>query len=163
MEVPLKRCVYCDRRFQPDPRTAKYQKTCPRQGCRRERERQKLRHWRKLHPDRAVKWAPKVRAWAKSYPVYWQQWRADPDHRDYRERERRRMRAKRRKACRVANETGMAKVAVEKLRGIQAERPETVANETTMSRRLDAVVEFLLWKEAVAKPSGMESAMRTER
>lgn len=147
-----KRCQYCGRWFHPDPRTS-HQKACSREECRRARQRQKLRSWRKLHPDHAERYQQKVQAWAKAYPDYWCQWRTD--NAEYRERERRRMRTKRKRARRVAKETAMAQIAVDKLRDIQTARPESVAKETALSRRVDAVVEFLFWKEAVAKRNRM--------
>ena len=154
MKLSMKPCAYCGRSFRPNPRTAKHQKACHREECRRARQRQKLRRWRMLHPDLASKWLPKLRAWAKAYPDYWRQWRGD--HRDYREREKLRMRAKRRQARRVANETAIGQIAVEKLQSIRAEQPITVANETVIARRMDALVDFLIWKESVAKRSAIE-------
>lgn len=141
-----KRCEYCGRWFHPH---TPQQKLCPQQECRRARQRQKLKSWRKRHPGFAEKYRPKVRAWAEGYPDYWRQWRAD--HVEYRAREKQRMRAKRRKARRVANDTGVAGIAVEKLRTVRDLWSNPVANETGLSRRVDAVVEFLIWKETVAK------------
>lgn len=156
MKVASKRCLNCRRRFQPDPRAARQQRACAREPCRRARRRLKLRSWRKRHPGSAAPSPAKVRAWAAAYPDYWRQWRAK--HPGYREREKRRLRAKRRRGRRVANVTGMAEIAVEKLRGLAAAGPQGVAKETGLSRRVDGVVEFLIWKEGVAKQTDMEPA-----
>jgi hypothetical protein len=140
-----KGCRYCGRWFH---RHTPQQKACREEECRRARRREKLRSWRKRHPGQAEKFLPKVRAWAESYPHYWQQWRAGNSQ--YREREKQRMRAKRRQARRVAKETGTREILVEKLRTVCAAEPETVANDTGRDRRVDALVEVLIWKESVA-------------
>ena len=139
------RCRYCGRWFHPH---TPEQKGCGQEGCRRARQREKLQSWRKRHPGHGEKFLPKVRAWAEGYPAYWQRWRAG--NMEYREREKLRMRAKRKRARRVAKETGMRQILVEKLRTACKTEPETVANDTGRDRRVDALVEVLIWKETVA-------------
>jgi hypothetical protein len=51
MRNPKKRCAYCGRWFQPDPRIGDDQKACPRKTCRRQRKRQAQARWRADHPD----------------------------------------------------------------------------------------------------------------
>lgn len=145
-----KRCRYCGRWFHPH---ASEQKACPRERCRLARKRDKLRSWRNRHPGHAKKWGPKVRAWADGYPAYWVQWRAG--HAAYREREKLRMRAKRRRDRIVANDTGAREILVEKLRAVVATEPPGVANDTGRDRRVEALVEVLVWREAVANRNRM--------
>lgn len=157
MKVLTKICRYCGRKFRPDPRAVGNQRCCGREPCRRERRRRKWQSWIKRHPDyrKAADQRNKTKAWSKTYPDYWRQYRAA--NAEYRERERRRMVAKRRRARRVAKQAGIGKIAVGKLRKIESRGPKTVAKQTGIARRLDGVVQFLLWKEAVAKQTGMVS------
>lgn len=142
MKILQKRCLNCGQRFQPDPRTARFQKFCGRKACQAARRRRKLRHWRSLHPDSAKRYQPKVRAWAKAYPDYWRRYRAA--HADYRSRERRRMADRRRRQKRVAKETAMGQIIVGKLRALDAlKRPQSVANETPILRRMYAIEDCL--------------------
>jgi len=133
MSKKLKRCVVCGRRYRPDPRTARTQKACPRRSCRAECVRRKNASWLKRHPLYGKSRRLKIRAWAKAYPDYWRFYRAA--HLEYRIREMRRMSTKRREARRVAK-------------------------QTAISRRLDGVVEYLLWREAVAKQTAMAPGPR---
>ncbi|MFH1723662.1 MAG: hypothetical protein ABII00_03460 [Elusimicrobiota bacterium] len=153
MNVPLKTCLYCHRRFEPDPRTAAFQKACKREACRRERRRRKWQSWHKRHPDyrKGEPQRNKKKAWAKTYPDYWKAYRAG--HGEYRKRERRRMAAKRRRTQRVANPTARRKTSVEKLCRIRARVAPGVAKPTAIARRMGEVVDYLLWKEGVAKPT----------
>jgi ferric-dicitrate binding protein FerR (iron transport regulator) len=161
MKVHPKRCPYCGRQFRRDPR-ARVQKCCGRADCRRARKRQNLKRWRSLHPEHDQRYAAKERAWAKAFPDYWRRYRAERS--DYRERERRRMKLKRRRQKRVANETGMRQVLVEKLRAMeQLNAPETVANETGLRRRMDAIEDCLRSTVAVvcvAKRNRLSAADR---
>lgn len=161
MRPAYKRCAYCGRWFQPDPRIGRRQKACPRPECGRARRRQNWRSWSKRRPDFPATRRHKVRAWAKACPDYWAGWRKD--HPAYREREKRRMLAKRRRARRVAKQTAMPEIAVGKLRDIQAMGPEAVAKQTASSRQMEEVVEFLLWKEGVANQTDMGTQDGTRR
>lgn len=156
MKPAKKRCEYCGRWYEPDPHTAGHQKACSRPECRLERRRQKYRSWIKRHPWHVVERRPKNQAWAAAYPDYWRKRRAEDA--DYRAREKRRMRIKRLRARRVAKQTASARIAVEKLQGMRRPGAKTVAKQTALSRRVDAVVEFLFWKEGVAKQTDIAPA-----
>ncbi len=141
MKAKQKRCPFCGRMFERDPR-AEIQKCCGRPECHRARKRQNLKRWRVLHPDHATRYKGKERAWAKAYPDYWRRYRAG--HAQYGEREKRRMAAARRRQKRVANETGMRQVLVEKLRVLEGLRvAEMSANETGFHRRVNAIEDCL--------------------
>lgn len=139
-----KRCRYCGRWFHPH--TAE-QKGCPREECRRAHQREKWRDWKKRHPGHADKWRPKVRAWAQACD-YWSCYRRS--HPGYVERDNKRRRAARRKARRAANDTGAREILVEKLRTVVAAEPINAANDTGRDRRVEALVEVLIWKESAA-------------
>jgi hypothetical protein len=143
MDRYKRRCRICLRRFQAGRRT---QKICSRRRCQKDRHRRSCLIWHKKHPHRDQKRRLKVRGWAKAYPNYWRRYRAS--HPDYAERERRRMWRKRRRALRVAKRDARRVVAVEKLAAIVAETPKNVAKRDACDRRVDKVLDFLIWKEA---------------
>lgn len=149
------RCRYCGRFFRPDPhkRGKSKQKTCGRGPCRRANERRRRREWVARHPGYDAGRRLKIRAWASAYPDYWHRYRAKAGA--YRERERQRMRSRRRRLRRVAKQTVIGRILVEKLLAVKRAGPKTVAKQTVMSRRVDALVDALVWKERVAKRSVM--------
>lgn len=137
-----KLCRYCGRQFEPDPRTARFQKACSRVPCQRERKRQKLRRWRVLHPEYTRRYGPKMRAWAKAYPDYWRQYRSS--HPDYSRRDQARRITARKRAKVSANETSIRRVLVEKLEALDLEAAEKMsANETPILRRMEAIEDCL--------------------
>lgn len=87
-----------------------------------------------------------------AFPRYWRDYRAA--HPAYRERERRRMAQKRRRELRVAKRDECRKIAVEKLSAIAALEPGRVAKPDVCDRRVGGLLNFLFWKEGVAKPEG---------
>lgn len=100
----------------------------------------------------------KVRAWASAYPDYWRRYRAKAGA--YRERERRRMQSRRRRLRRVAKQTLTGRILVEKLLAVKRAGVKTVAKQTVIARRVDALVDVLVWKERVAKRSMMAGGGR---
>jgi hypothetical protein len=147
-------CLCCGRWYRPDPRAARVQKACVRSACRAERRRRKQRSWLKRHPGYGSSRSLKVRAWAATYPDYWRRYRRE--HADYVERDNRRRRTSRRQVERAAKQTEIAEIVVEKLRMVRAEGPKSAAKQTGIARRVDALVEVLIWKEIAAKQSGIE-------
>jgi len=155
-----KRCRYCGRQFQPDPRTARFQKACSRAPCQRARKRQKLLRWRVLHPEYARRYQPKMRAWAKAYPDYWRHYRAG--HPDYSQRDQYRRITARKRAKVSANETSIRRLLVEKLQALDLEAAwKMSANETPILRRMGAIEDCLRSTVAVvvsAKQTAMAAA-----
>ena len=137
MKINCKRCPFCSRTFEPDPR-AQVQQCCGRPKCQRARKRQNLKRWRVLHPDHWTRYEGKQRAWAKAYPDYWQHYRAaNPE---YTARDNRRRVLSRRRANLSANETGMRQLVVEKLHEMdQLDVPVVSANETGFLRRVTVI------------------------
>jgi hypothetical protein len=66
------------------------------------------------------------------------------------------MQSVRDRAANVANQDAIAKIAVEQLTSIPRCEQQNVANQAVMDRRVDTVVEYLLWKERVANQDGIE-------
>ena len=149
------RCPYCGRFFRPDPRKRGLspQRTCGGKACRRKNERRRWREWIRRNPGWAAGRRPKVRVWSKVYPDYWRRYRAK--HAAYREREAARMRRKRAGLRRVAKQTVRRGILVDKLLTVKAMGPKSVAKQTVMARRVEALVDALIWRERVAKQSLM--------
>jgi len=159
MDVRKRRCRCCRRLFPSHPHTPK-QRTCSRRPCQKSRHQKDCVAWRKKNPVYDHRWRSKKRGWAKAYPDYWRHYRAA--HPGYAAQERERMRRKRRRARRVANQDAWRTIAVEKLAAIAAKATETVANQDVCDRRVDDMLDFLIWKEGVANrdasPAGVALA-----
>jgi hypothetical protein len=153
MRIARKRCDYCGRWYSPHPRTWRQQRACAAPACRKRREAQAQQSWRKRHPDYEQGRRLKRRAWAKTYPDYWRQYRKT--HPEYALREKRRMRRKREGVRRVANQNAISAIAVEKLTSIREGEPENVANHNAIYRRVDGIIGYLLWKECVANQNSI--------
>lgn len=149
------RCRYCGRFFRPDARKRglSKQKTCGRAPCRRANERRRWREWMGRNPGWTAGRQGKIRAWSKAYPDYWRRYRAK--HPAYREREGLRMRRRRGRLRRVAKQTLRRQILVDKLLAVKRIRPKTVAKQTVIARRVEALVDVLIWNAGVAKPSLM--------
>ena len=148
-------CLQCHRAFRPDGRVGEAQKTCSRSACQRARRRAALRLWRVLHPENVRIHAQRGRAWAKAHPDYWQRYRRD--HPVYYQRDL----ARRRKTWRAerssANEIAMGDISRRKLAALVAlQGPVSSANETSIDRRVELVVDYLVWKARSAKEVSME-------
>lgn len=145
MKIPKKRCERCRSWFDPHPPKRDIQRFCSRQGCQRERHRVACQVFYRADPHCDDKRREKIRGWARRYPDYWRRYRAA--HGAYRERERKRMHAKRSGVDRVAKRDAWKEIAVEKLRDIQAQAPEFVAKRDGCDRRVDQLLDYLVWKE----------------
>jgi hypothetical protein len=154
---PKKRCVVCHRWYEPDPRIGEDQLACGREECRKERKAEYDREWRKSNPGYGSGQKVKQQAWAKANPNYWRHYRKT--HPDYVERERERMRSRREGLKSVAKQVLIRQIAVEKLRSIEAQAPKTVAKQVLIHRRMDGIVDYLFWKEGVAKQVSTDLAL----
>ncbi len=148
MKIPRKRCRICHQWFSPHPRTATLQKTCSRDSCQKKRRCLTNQHWRMRHPDYDHSRPHKIRAWAKTYPNYWSHYRAT--HPDYVARDNRRRRSSQKERRCSAKQDAIRQIAVGKLQSIPAVATETSAKQDPILRRLNGVVEYLLWKEMSA-------------
>lgn len=154
-KVRHKFCSHCGISFKPDPRAAKVQKFCSRKPCQRTRQRRKYRRWVR-QPGNAAVHQEALRTWAKDTD-YWKRYRAT--HPDYVRRDNLRRALSLRRARRSAKQTDWQEIAVDRLHAIQSlDAPEYSAKQTDLARRLDSVVEYLLWTVETpcsAKPTGM--------
>ena len=150
-------CRYCGRLFRPDPRIGAAQKVCGREACQSERRRATLRLWRVLHPENVKIHAQRGRAWAKANPAYWRDYRRD--HPVYYQQDlfRRRQAYRKTHARSSANEIAIADISRRKLAALEALLPPNLsANETSIDRRVELVVDYLVWKARSAKEVYME-------
>ena len=145
-----RRCRQCRKRFRPYPSTAYKQKTCSRRACQKRRHRLGCQLWHKKYPERDRQRRHKVRGWAKAYPTYWRRYRQR--HPSYRQRDNARRRSAYRRAVFSAKREQCRQNAVERLRRIQTSAPASSAKPDVCDRRVDKVIDFLVWKEFSAKP-----------
>ncbi|MEK7413929.1 MAG: hypothetical protein AAB263_11495, partial [Planctomycetota bacterium] len=129
------RCRICGRFFRPDPRKRgrSPQKTCGRVACRRQHKGRNNQSWALRHPGYGKSRKLKIRAWAKAHPDYWQRYRAGQPA--YQERERQRMRSKRKRLRRVAKQAVIGQITVEKLLAVKRIRSKSVAKQAVIARR----------------------------
>ena len=154
-----RRCRQCGRRFRPHPQTAYKQKTCSRKACQRQRHLQGCRVDHAKRPERDRKRRDKIRAWARGYPNYWQRYRQR--HPSYRERDNARRRRAYRRAVFSAKRDESRQNAVERLRRIRAMASgSSSAKPDVCDRRVEKVIDFLVWKEFSAKPDESPSLGR---
>lgn len=98
MEEPLKRCLFCGRRFRPDARTREEQKSCFRKRCRLKRKRQAQQQWLRYNPDHFKDQYFRTKLWLAEHTGYLARYRAanpryvDADNRTRRQRKKRQRR-----------------------------------------------------------------------
>lgn len=145
MRVPKKCCTHCRRWFQPDPRRAAVQTYCSRPECRRQsRLASHRKWWRDNGRELDVARANKHKTWARK-TGYQSHYRAD--HPDYVLRDNVRRRRARQVVRRAVIQDISRQTSVGKLRDIQAFQPENAVNQDMIHRRVDGILDFLLWKE----------------
>lgn len=150
----LATCQRCKKPFHPSPRTARFQKTCSRAACQKERKRAKGRRWRSLHPDYDASRLGKKRAWARAYPDYWQQYRRNNP--EYARRDNRRRCQSARRARRSANQTLIRDLARRKLEGLTVlGRAISSANQTPIHRLSRGLLDYLVWRDASANQTAI--------
>lgn len=148
MKIPKRRCRYCHRWFQPDPRFAASQKYCSHAQCRREsRLASHRRWWSKNGRETDVARASKHETWAKE-KNYWPTYRAE--HPEYALRDNDRRRRAHQGARRAANQDMSRKISVDKLHEVLHLGVDNAANQDTFHRQIKGVVNYLLWKEGAA-------------
>ncbi|MDI6731551.1 MAG: hypothetical protein QME05_03080, partial [Candidatus Margulisbacteria bacterium] len=106
MKTPKRRCHFCQRWFQPNPRNPHRQQTCSSPACQRKRRAENNRQWQRKNSGYGKGRKQKICTWAKEYPDYWRKYRRE--HPDYAEKERRRMRSVRRLVKSVAKQDAIA-------------------------------------------------------
>lgn len=141
-----KHCEYCGKPYKPHPRTASFQKACGDMRCQKARQRENYRNWKEGNPEYEASRREKINKWAREYPNYFRQYRKA--HPGYVKRDnKRRVEAMKRQRC-SAKQITIREVAVGKLLEIKAlGEPECSAKQKPICRRIDGVVDFLIWRE----------------
>lgn len=143
-----KRCEICYNWFTPQAR-APHQRCCSNPVCRKKRKAAADKNWWLKNQNYGKSRKQKIRDWAKNYLNYWQKYRGE--HPDYARKERQRMLSIRQKAKSVAKQDAVHEISVEKLKGIRDLAPISVAKQDAVHRRVDGILDYLFWKETVAK------------
>lgn len=151
-----KRCEICHDWFEPQAR-APHQRCCSKPACRKKRKAIAKKRWWLSNPDYGKSRKQKICAWAKEYPDYWRKYRRE--HFDYAEKERRRMRSVRQKAKSVAKQDAVRGMSVKKLESIRDLGADFVAKQDAVNRRVDGILDYLFWKETIAKQDAMEDCL----
>lgn len=115
-----KRCAYCHREYRPDPRTARFQKSCSAPACRRKRKQEAQSRYLQKNPDYFRGRYGQVKVWLAAHPGYLRAYRAShPEHLVKKRRQDRRRR-QRMKGARADIQVTMLRRkvwALQKLRG----------------------------------------------
>jgi len=151
-----KRCEICHQWFSPHPR-APHQRCCSKLACQKKRKARADKNWWSKNPDYGKSRKPKIRTWAKEYPNYWSKYRRK--HPDYAKKERRRRRSAHKRAKSAAKQDAVRQIAVEKLESIMDLEPQNAAKQDAVHRRLNGIVDYLIWKESAAKQDGIASCL----
>lgn len=156
-----KRCEFCHEWFIPDPRTAKIQRSCAQEDCRKKRRASAIRAWRLRNHDYNKSRCPKIREWAQSYPNYWRKYRRE--HPNYAKKERRRRRSAHQKAKNAAKQNTIAMISLEKLGSIRDLEPVSAAKQNAIRSQVNGILDYLFWKETVAKQDTIAKGAAHER
>ena len=157
---PMKRrrCHICEDWFIPRRRARKIsQRCCSKAACQKERKAENKRDWWRRNPDYDQSRRTKIQDWAKDYPDYWRQYRAT--HPGYVEKDNRRRVLSRQKSQLSAKQDLTGQIAVEKLRNVQEIGLGLSAKQDSVHRRVDGLVDYLLWNEESAKQNHIASAL----
>lgn len=94
----IKRCRYCRKWFEPDPRVAKQQKACSNADCRKKRKKHSQKLWINKNPDYFKGRYENTRDWLKKHPGYLKEYReTHPEYVDKNRRQQKERRVKRTK------------------------------------------------------------------
>jgi len=155
MKIVKKRCEICHKWFLPDPRTYRTQRCCSNSECRKKRKAKTDKNWRDNNPGYDKSRKEKKRKWAKAYPDYWQKYRKE--HPDYVKKDNKRRSNRYKKEKISANQVMIREKSVEKLKSIQKIKPYSSANQVVIHRRVEGILEYLIWKESSANQVNMDN------
>jgi septin family protein len=122
--------------------------------CRKERKSRAKKRWWKNNPDYDNYRRDKIKAWAKTYPDYWRKYRRE--HPDYVKKDNKRRSVRSKKSGISAKQDEIRKISVEKLNRIQEITPDFSAKQDKINRRVNDILEYLLWKESSAKQNHID-------
>lgn len=156
MEAIKKRCEFCGQWFSPSP-YAPHQKCCPDPICKRKRKSRANKNWRGENQDYEKGRNDEKREWAANYPNYWRKYRKN--HPNYTQKERKRMLVVRKKAKIVARQDTARRISLEKLENIRELGSNSVARQDAASSQIKKILDYLFWKETVARQDKVEKQL----
>ena len=153
-----RRCLKCKEWFTPRRRARKIQQRhCSKTDCQEQRKAENKKDWWRRNPDYDQSRKAKIQDWAKAYPDYWRRYRAS--HPEYVRKDNRRRVLSRQKSRVSAKQDLTRQMSVEKLRSLKDFGPAESAKQDLTSRRVDGLVDYLLWREESAKQNPIVSAL----
>lgn len=160
MKLKKKRCAHCRRWFRPDPRTIRgdeeesCQRYCLKPVCRKARKKEAQAKWLAKTPDYFKSDAHKedCRNWVKENPDYWKDWRKDNP--DYVEANRQRQRIRDRRRLFLAKKDGIAQNPLGHLESTRLLAQKSLAKKDEIRIPVEGILDFLVVKESLAKKDG---------
>jgi len=133
-----KKCVYCGRSYEPDPRTRLFQKACGRPECRRKRKDQAQERWLAANPGYFRGQYPRLKVWLKERPGYLKSYRSR--HPEYlaRDNTQRRTRRARRDGGRADIQDATFRREVQRIKGVRG-----ADIQDTMRLQVSGILELL--------------------
>lgn len=161
MKIAKKRCKFCHEWFSPDPRTAYKQSCCAKVSCQKLRRANTQKKWRLKNPSYDQSRKEKLKVWAKGTPSYWQRYRRS--HPAYVARDNQRRCSAYQQGKISAKQDQISQISVAKLESIKKMGVVSSAKQDQINRRVNEVVDFLIWKEFSAKQNEIASVPGHER
>lgn len=158
MKVKKIRCANHDCRqwFQPDSRSIRgddeksCQRYCLKPDCRKARKKEAQAKWWAKNPDYFKGDTPKkdCQNWAQEHPGYWKDWRKD--HPDYVEANRQKQRIRDKRRLFLANKDEIAQNPLGHLKSIRFLAQKNLANKDEIRLPVEGILDFLVVKESLA-------------
>ena len=133
-----KRCAYCHSAYRPDPRTARFQKSCLAPACRHKRKQEAQEKFLKENPNYFRGRYGQIEKWLAAHPGYLANYRATHPEHMAKKRLQDRLRRRRIKATCADIQVTMLRRKVRALRGLQG-----ADIQDTIRLRLDGLLDVL--------------------
>jgi hypothetical protein len=114
-----KRCAYCHSAYRPDPRTARFQKSCLAPACRHKRKQEAQEKFLKENPNYFRGRYGQIEKWLAAHPGYLANYRATHPEHMAKKRLQDRLRRRRIKATCADIQVTMLRRKVRALRGLR--------------------------------------------
>ncbi|MBK8871896.1 MAG: hypothetical protein IPN19_12915 [Elusimicrobia bacterium] len=138
MSEITKRCAYCHSAYRPDPRTARFQKSCSAPACRRKRKQEAQSWYLQKNPDYFRGRYGQVKVWLAAHPGYLKAYRASHPEHLVKKRLQDRRRRQRMKGARADIQDTMLRRKVRALKDLRG-----ADIQDTIRRRLDGLLTVL--------------------
>lgn len=156
MKIAKKRCEFCHEWFDPHPRSP-HQRYCAKLTCQKARKARADKNWRLNNPGYGKGRKSKIRTWAKKYPDYWHNYRRT--HPAYTVKDNRRRCSSYKRDRISAKQDAVRQIYVDKLESIRDLEAVSSAKQDVVHRRINELVNCLIWKESSAKQDGLANCL----